>query len=807
MRNKKDNIQSRDSQSKLLQRFDGMENNNPPTSNDGKKSGILYTSDYIDKSSYPNTDNPIQIKYEEDIVLLDKLVRKGEWTFDIELTFRDPVPPDYGFNLLNVNDFFTIKKIQAQAENCYKYSTSYEMCAGDYGAQMYLPVDFGGSIFTLTSTDPLFFSNVIGWELSSDFMISTESFLCPKRIYKNESWYISTVTGPTGPISGIYSWNVTIVNQDNITLTRCKEGGTSGLKFCLGDNFDLLMYIETYPSFIPQIGDTVSSFTSDCELPVGSWTITGIDQTLDGVYWLITIETEDGLRPLWDGYCTGTICFLSVGANPVYNNDVRGYIKAIEEINEPVLPAFRSTWAVSSARFPYIILPFDPAGSYNCTVDWGDGNITTISGSGPYQYYYADESTYNVTITGVIDGWSFNYGDTCNLITSILEWGPLKLGNSGNYFAGCTNLDISAVIDTLNLTGTTTLYNMFIDCTNLTTVNNIHLWDTSLVTNMGGMFRECLNFNQPLLGNWDVSSVTNMQGMFSNASSFNDELSLWDVSNVIDMSNMFNGATIFNNGGTSGIALWNISSVNNTSYMFANTSAFNQPIGSGSWDTSSVTDMSYMFYNAAVFNQPLNLWNVSSVTNMQGMFNNADSFNQPLGSWVTTSVTNMGAMFASANSFNQNIGSWNTSSVTDMSSMFTTTPFNQDISSWDMLSVTNIAYMFGNNSVFNQPIGVWDTFNVTNMNGVFLNATAFNQDISNWYVSNVIYFNYFMTGKTDLNYSSTNYDNLLNAWSALTLQPGLTLNMGTIKYTVAGSAGKAILTGAPNNWIITDGGI
>lgn len=112
MRNKTNNIETRDTISKLLQRFDGVENNNPPTNAiDGKKTGIIYTSDWIDKNSYPDVINPLDNRYEEFIVNLDKLVRKGEWSYDIDLVFRDPIEPDYGYNILNVNDFFTIKKV------------------------------------------------------------------------------------------------------------------------------------------------------------------------------------------------------------------------------------------------------------------------------------------------------------------------------------------------------------------------------------------------------------------------------------------------------------------------------------------------------------------------------------------------------------------------------------------------------------------------------------------------------------------------------------------------------------------------
>ena len=68
-------------------------------------------------------------------------------------------------------------------------------------------------------------------------------------------------------------------------------------------------------------------------------------------------------------------------------------------------------------------------------------------------------------------------------------------------------------------------------------------------------------------------------------------------------------------------------------------------------------------------------------------------------------------------------------------------------------------------------------------------------------------FTNFMSGKTNLNYSTTNLNAIYNGWSLLTLNPNLNINFGTIKYTAAGQAGKNILTGSPNNWTITDGGI
>jgi surface protein len=139
--------------------------------------------------------------------------------------------------------------------------------------------------------------------------------------------------------------------------------------------------------------------------------------------------------------------------------------------------------------------------------------------------------------------------------------------------------------------------------------------------------------------------------------------------------------------------------------------------------------------------------------------------------------------FRSCSNFNGAIGNWNTGNVTTMQSMF--------------VSATS----------FNQPIGSWNTSNVTNMNGMFNSANAFNQDISDWNIQNVIIFTNFMANKTNLNYSATNLDLIYNKWSLQSVKPNISISFGTIKYTASGQAGKDVLTGAPNNWTITDGGI
>jgi surface protein len=138
---------------------------------------------------------------------------------------------------------------------------------------------------------------------------------------------------------------------------------------------------------------------------------------------------------------------------------------------------------------------------------------------------------------------------------------------------------------------------------------------------------------------------------------------------------------------------------------------------------------------------------------------------------------------------------------------FNCTNFNGAIGNWNVSSVTDMLQTFDSATAFNQPIGTWNVSNVTTMNEMFGNAIAFNQDIGNWNVSNVANFTSFMLGKTAPNYSAANLDSIYNGWSSRPVQPNLSINFGSIKYTAAGQAGKDILDFAPNNWTIVDGGI
>jgi surface protein len=302
----------------------------------------------------------------------------------------------------------------------------------------------------------------------------------------------------------------------------------------------------------------------------------------------------------------------------------------VQEINaKPAadLDAFISIWNTSlisqgSSASNQVALPLESSGTYNFTVAWGDESNDTITSwaQNEVTHTYGSPGIYTITITGTIDGWRFFWEKDNLKIIEIQQWGTLRVGNAGSYFFGCRNLRLTTT-DTLDLTGTTTLFSFFSLCGDLGSNGNLNAWDVSSVTDMSYMFCVAKSFNQPLDA-WDVSRVTSMRSMFCGLPEFNQPLNTWDVSSVTDMGEMF---------------------------YFA--SAFNHTLDA--WDVSRVTDMSDMFFNASSFNQPLGNWNVTSVSNMNSMFSgvmlSTNNYDEMLVSWSQLPLQS-GVVFDAGNS-------------------------------------------------------------------------------------------------------------------------------------------------------------
>ncbi len=347
---------------------------------------------------------------------------------------------------------------------------------------------------------------------------------------------------------------------------------------------------------------------------------------------------------------------------------------------------------------------------------------------------------------------------------------------------------------TVTITGSLRAFGSYYE--NSEKLTKVTSWDNLGLENLNYAFYYAMNIIEVPASL--PSTVIDIHNMFYFAEIFNQDISTWDVSNITHMGSLFNNAHSFNQD----ISGWNVSNVQSTSQMFQSANAFNQDISN--WDVSNVVSMYGMFSSAISFNQDISNWDVGNVTNMGSMFSSATNFNQDISSWNVGTVANMRSMFSSANNFDQDISNWNVSNVTDMTYMFAgTQAFNQDINSWNVGNVTSIRSMFNAAVAFNQDIGNWDVSNVTDMQQVFHGASAFDQDLSNWNVSNVTNM---ISMFALISLSTSNYDALLLGWSAQTLKPYIDFHGGNSQYSSNAVNARAILTDAPNNWTVTDGG-
>ena len=203
--------------------------------------------------------------------------------------------------------------------------------------------------------------------------------------------------------------------------------------------------------------------------------------------------------------------------------------------------------------------------------------------------------------------------------------------------------------------------------------------------------------------------------------------------------------------------------------VFGTATAYNSLINGGdsgeraklisvdSWGDLGFTNLDYGFSHA---------------TNLQFVPNNTNGIEN---------VTSMAGMFQYVSVFNGDIANWNTGNVTDMSSMFEgCISFNQDIGGWHTANVINMENMFYGATSFNQNIGGWDISNTTSMADMFRN----------------------------LSLSTPNYNALLTGWAAQEVQSNIVFHGGNSMYSGGGAiTARATLTGDPNNWTITDGGL
>ena len=154
--------------------------------------------------------------------------------------------------------------------------------------------------------------------------------------------------------------------------------------------------------------------------------------------------------------------------------------------------------------------------------------------------------------------------------------------------------------------------------------------------------------------------------------------------------------------------------------------------------------------------------------------------------------------------FNGDVSGWDMSGTTSANSFFYgCTVFNQDVSSWDVSNITNIGSIFRDCAALNPNIGGWAVSSLVTNIGSAVRGSLFNRDISGWDISGVTNANNFANGSS---FSTTNYDLLLPAWEAQSVQDNVSFHAGTATYGAPAPAAAHANLIADHTWTITDGG-
>lgn len=154
---------------------------------------------------------------------------------------------------------------------------------------------------------------------------------------------------------------------------------------------------------------------------------------------------------------------------------------------------FVSTWYPIEDSSLTVHLPITSAA--DICVNWGDGTVDGHSTTA-VNHNYSTSGEKTISISGSDFVWDVC---GCNAIDSRIPalvksqlrgvsecGGVLRLGNSGEQFAGCSQLQWTATDGPDGMSSVDTLFGCFKNCASLTTVPP--QWDTSGVTNFTNMF-------------------------------------------------------------------------------------------------------------------------------------------------------------------------------------------------------------------------------------------------------------------------------------------------------------------------------
>jgi surface protein len=682
-----------------------------------------------------------------------------------------------------------------------------------------------GALFSNTSFNS---PSIIGWDVSN-VTIMTGMFGGNRSFNQNISgWNVSNVTMFTGMFQEtifnqpIGNWNV----SNSTELFRMFQNNRVFNQDITGWNVGKVRAMT-------EMFSGATKFNQN----LGSWNVTGLTNNYpNGGYGMFNdcgISAENMSLTLYGWSQQNVQNWVNIGGDNVYYTSplgTQGYNTLVNTYG----------WNIYGMSPSPMQLTFVTPTS-NCTtcmflginspvtINWGDGNQTTLSNSGYTTHTYSTSGSYTVKVSGANVNAIYQFGNGyndqpyyLNYLTAVNSWGLYNITSLPGAFQRCsTNITALPPLPA----SVTSISNMFFYTSG--TIPDITGWNTSNVTNMSGAFYGS-RINQNI-SVWNTSNVTSMNQMFWADNSFNQNLGSWNVTSLYQGSYqqyMFTGT----NMSTANIdaTLWgwsqqavktgitiDFSLYNGQAYYGSDASGlagYNILAGTYGWQlnglslnpiqltftipsTGSKTITIYMGINSAVTvnwgdgGQSTMQTNASSISytyatpgsysvsisgaNANAVYRFGDGQGvcrnlTAVNSWGGYNLTSLGYAF-------QNLTTLTSiptlpSTVTNIDGLFYyfsgTIP---DITGWNTSNVTSMLSTFEGTS-FNQNIGVWNTSNLSFAYRTFTGATAFNQSLGNWNVKKLSNCSYMLSS---CGMSIANFNDTLYKWS---LQSPLTPN-------------------------------
>ena len=150
---------------------------------------------------------------------------------------------------------------------------------------------------------------------------------------------------------------------------------------------------------------------------------------------------------------------------------------------------FVMLWRTTGAS-ESITLPTRSGYTYNATVDWGDGNTSTITSydDADITHTYASAGDYTVSISGTFPSFYFNNGGDKDKLIEVSNLGDTGWLAVNLAFYGCSNLIYFRAGHT-DTSQVTNMGYMMYGWSSMTSPPDLSSFDTSQVTDMGNMMR------------------------------------------------------------------------------------------------------------------------------------------------------------------------------------------------------------------------------------------------------------------------------------------------------------------------------